>query len=119
MANVVVARLIAEATHRHVLDHAGAQRADGPVGKAGGHREILERKVAGPSMLGIGRPPRHALPLTTSPKAHRRLREPTPARAGSFHAPIRSLPGRLSPSTIRGGEAGKFLWRGYEFLAAY
>src|ERR1700756_556493 len=43
MANVVVARLIAEATHRHVLDHAGAQRADGSVDGLGGHRGLLSR----------------------------------------------------------------------------
>src|SRR5271155_596433 len=63
------------------LDHARPQRADGPVGKMGGlGGPSLELKVAGPSMLGIGCPDRHALPLTHSPplsKAHR------PRRAAS------------------------------------
>jgi hypothetical protein len=35
VANVVVARLLAEAAHAHVLDHARPQRADGPVGRLG------------------------------------------------------------------------------------
>lgn len=39
VANVVVARLLAEAAYPHVLDHARPQRADGPVGRMGGHRE--------------------------------------------------------------------------------
>jgi hypothetical protein len=38
MAHVVVTRLLIEAAHRHILDHAGAQRADRSVGKMGGHR---------------------------------------------------------------------------------
>src|SRR4051794_26529131 len=46
----------------------------------------LEPKVTGPSMLGIGCPDRHALPLTASPITHGGDARP-PARAGSFFAP--------------------------------
>src|SRR5271154_3825864 len=46
----------------------------------------LELKVAGPSMLGIRRPDRHALPLATSPTRRQRFTHPPPAGAGSFHA---------------------------------
>src|SRR6266481_3792824 len=54
---------------------------------------LFELKVAGPSMLGIGCPDRHPLPLTHSPpppKMHPPRRRP-PARAGSFYAPFRTL----------------------------
>src|SRR5712664_2892189 len=50
---------------------------------------LFELKVAGPSMLGIGCPDRHPLPLIHSPpppKMHLPRRRP-PARAGSFVAP--------------------------------
>src|SRR5437016_10304663 len=50
---------------------------------------LFELKVAGPSMLGIGCPDRHPLPLIHSPpppKMHSPRRRP-PARAGSFLAP--------------------------------
>src|SRR5271155_1750422 len=49
----------------------------------------LELKVAGPSMLGIGCPDRHALPLATSPTRRQRFTHPPPAGAGSFFAPLR------------------------------
>src|SRR5271156_5709380 len=52
----------------------------------------LELKVAGPSMLGIRRPDRHALPLATSPTRRQRFTHPPPAGAGSFVAPFPSLP---------------------------
>src|SRR5271155_1425033 len=51
----------------------------------------LELKVAGPSMLGIRRPDRHALPLATSPTRRQRFTHPPPAGAGSFFAPFRPL----------------------------
>src|SRR5271170_4296760 len=38
VANVVVARLLAEAAHRHILDHAHTQRGYRPEGNRGGHR---------------------------------------------------------------------------------
>src|ERR1700750_1128617 len=43
MPDVVLTRLLGEAAHRHVLDHACAQRADAAVGKIGGHRGCLSR----------------------------------------------------------------------------
>src|SRR5258708_83602 len=67
---------------------ARSERVEGIGGSS------LELKVAGPSMLGIGCPDRHPLPLIHSPpptKMHPPRRRP-PARAGSFHAPFRSLP---------------------------
>jgi hypothetical protein len=45
---------------------------------------FLKPKVAGPSMLAIGRPDRHALPRITSSKMRRPRRALPPARAGSF-----------------------------------
>src|SRR6266481_1140701 len=51
---------------------------------------LFELKGAGPSMLGIGCPDRHPLPLIHSPplpKMHPPRRRP-PARAGSFSAPF-------------------------------
>jgi hypothetical protein len=54
---------------------------DGAVELAG--RERLELKVAGPSMLGIGRPGSHVLMLTP-PKNARTAMRVSPARAGSF-----------------------------------
>src|SRR5258708_29916635 len=58
-------------------------RGEGCEVIGGSSREL---KVAGPSMLGIGCPDRHPLPLIHSPpppKMHRPRRRP-PARAGSF-----------------------------------
>src|SRR5215469_2432916 len=71
VTNVVVARLLAEATHVHVFDHARPQCANRPVGRRRAHwGSSRELKVAGPSMLATGCPDRHALPLTP-PKTHR------------------------------------------------
>src|SRR5262249_13367657 len=66
-------------------------------------------KVAGPSMLGIGCPDRHALPITHTSAAKNALtvtRRP-PARAGSFvgHGRL-SLPGQwYSRSALSSGNA--------------
>jgi len=38
LANVVAVRLLGEAAHHHVFDHARTQRADGPGRRSGGHR---------------------------------------------------------------------------------
>ena len=96
--NVVVARLLAEAAHAHILDHARTQRAGGPGGRSGGHRGFLfELKVAGPSMLGIGCPDRHPLPLTP---LHRCLtctgRDPALPRER-----VRCVPGMLNSSEVK------------------
>src|SRR5215472_3988448 len=48
---------------------------------------FLELKVAGPSMLGIGRPDRHALPRITSSKM-RRLQRLLPSRERVRSSPI-------------------------------
>src|SRR5712692_1875165 len=59
---------------------------------------LFELKVAGPSMLGIGCPDRHPLPLTHSPpppKMHPPRRRP-PARAGSFSCPSAVIPGNAT-----------------------
>ena len=58
---------------------------------------LLERKVAGPSMLGSGCPDHHARPFKPSPMPPRTRRppsSPTPAQAGSF-------PGYRPPSRPR------------------
>src|SRR5216683_1645441 len=58
-------------------------RGEGCEVIGGSSREL---KIAGPSMLGIGCPDRHPLPLIhplPPPKMHRPRRRP-PARAGSF-----------------------------------
>src|SRR6266404_9060698 len=73
-----------EAAHGHILDHPRPQWANGPPRSIGGHRgSSPELKVAGPSMLGIGRPGRHALPRITSSKM-RRPRRVLPSRASGF-----------------------------------
>src|SRR5438105_9766396 len=92
MPDIVLTRLLGEAAHRHVLDHARAQRADAAIGKIGEHRgSFLEQKVAGPSMLG------DRMPQSSRPTAHRladcapAVTRAPPARAGSFSAPFSDL----------------------------
>src|SRR5271168_3054637 len=60
----------------------------------------LELKVAGPSMLGIRRPDRHALPLATSPTRRQRFTHPPPAGAGSFFEHSRQLRRAIVASTV-------------------
>src|SRR6266853_6986310 len=69
----------------------------------------LKPKVAGPSMLGIGCPNRHAFLFTRSPpppKTHRPRRRP-PARAGSFSGPFPDLGGNPLKRLSR-VETGRF-----------
>ena len=67
VSHIVAARVLLEAAHGHVFNHARPQWADGPLGGIRGHQgSFLEPKVAGPSMLGIGHPNRHALLRLTS-----------------------------------------------------
>src|SRR6478735_1496744 len=88
MPDVVLTRLLGEAAHRHVLDHAGAQRADGSVGKIAGHRGFLSRAEGCWTFDARDRMPRSSPPI-----AHRLARSPQavtrapPARAGSFSCP--------------------------------
>jgi hypothetical protein len=105
VANVIVARLLAEPANDHVLDHARPQRADGPLGGIGGHwGSSLELKVAGPSMLGIGCP--IVTPYRSTSQRHCQKRADrdarSPARAGSFYAPKRTPDGgtRYWPSRV-------------------
>src|SRR5438876_1075849 len=63
---------------------------------------LFELKVAGPSMLGIGCPDRHPLPLIHSPpppKMHPPRRRP-PARAGSFFAPYQPFAIAVRPARL-------------------
>src|SRR5262249_48111936 len=77
--HIIAPRVLLEAAHAHVFDHARPQRADdGPRRGIGGHRGSPELKVTGPSMLRIGCPDRHAL-LLTPPKTHRPSPVPSPA----------------------------------------
>ena len=60
VSHIAAARVLIETAHDHVFDHAcPTGRWEGPEVIGG---SFLEPKVAGPSMLGIGRPDRHALP---------------------------------------------------------
>src|SRR6266478_6543464 len=90
LANVVAVRLLGEAAHRHVFDHARTQRADGPGRRSGGHRGGPLRAEGCWTFDARDRMPRSspltAHPLTATPKMHRPRRRP-PARAGSFPAP--------------------------------
>jgi hypothetical protein len=86
VANVVVARLLAEAAHAHVLDHARPQRGDGPVGGMGGHRGILSRAEGCWTFDARDRMPRPSR-LTAYPARNTQTVTPAPpARAGSFLA---------------------------------
>src|SRR5271154_2714813 len=78
-----------------------------PTGRSEGWEVIggsfLKPKVAGPSMLGIGCPDRHALPFITSPKRvdrHAPPPAPPPARAGSFHAAKLTFPDERQISRV-------------------
>src|SRR5947208_10131513 len=78
-ADIVVARLLDEVAHRHVFDHALAQRADGLITHRGA--PVLRWRLMNPSILKTGRPACHRLPITSS--LHRRFRlraQRTPAK---------------------------------------
>jgi hypothetical protein len=97
VANVVVARLFAEATHAHVIDHARTQRTDRPVGRVGGHwGSSLEPKVAGPSMLAIGCPDRHVLLLTTPQKRTNRDARASSRKSGFVHGSRAAVPATVA-----------------------
>ena len=86
VANVIVARLLAEPANDHVL-----------TGRWEGWEVIgapLELKVAGPSMFGIGCPDRHALPFNLStplPKTGGPRRAES-RESGFVRCPERDLP---------------------------
>src|SRR5580704_19426300 len=84
MPHIVLTRLLSEAAHRHVLDHADAQRADGSVGKIGGHRGFLSsRRLLDLRCSGADAP--IVTPYRSPPRT-------PPARAGSFVAPEQPFP---------------------------
>src|ERR1700693_4594132 len=93
MPDVVLTRLLGEAAHRHVLDHACAQRADAAVGKIGEHRGFLSRAEGCWTFNA-----RDRMPQSSRPNAHRladcapAVTRPPPARAGSFFDPKQPLP---------------------------
>src|ERR1044071_6602929 len=70
MPDVVLMRLLGEAAHRHVLDHAGAQRADTAVGKIGGHRGFLSRAEGCWTFDARDRMPRPSRPTAHSPRGY-------------------------------------------------
>src|SRR6516162_5610040 len=85
LSHIVAARVLFEAAHGHVFDHARSQWADGPLGGTGGHRGFLSRAEGCWTFDARDRTPRssratahhlveNALTTTRSP----------PARAGSF-----------------------------------
>jgi hypothetical protein len=70
---------------------------------------FLELKVAGPSMLGIGRPDRHALPRITSSKMRRpqrllpsreRVRSSAHKRQPSDHDPLDFIEAHFIAPTV-------------------
>src|ERR1700737_3503937 len=64
VTDIVVVRLLDEVAHRHVFDHAPAQRADGLITHRGA--PVLRWRLLDPSILKTGRPACHYLPLTSS-----------------------------------------------------
>src|SRR5215469_10594697 len=95
MANVVVARLLAEATHRHVLDHAGAQRADGSVDGLGGHRGLLSRAEGCWTFDARDRMPRQSRLTAYSAENARTLTRPLPRER------VRCVPSMLNSSEVK------------------
>jgi hypothetical protein len=112
VADIIAARVLLEAAHGHVFDHARPQWADGPRCSIGGHRSASPGlKVAGPSMLGIGCPDRHALPhlnpSKTTPTA-----TSAPSRASGFvHREGFRMPARDRPVQPWRGPASESLRR--------
>src|SRR5258708_9959449 len=88
--DIVVARLLDEVAHRHVFDHASAQRADGLITHRGA--PVLRWRLIDPSILKTERPP---VTCARSKSYCGRRNRPTappapPAEAGSFFGTFRS-----------------------------
>src|SRR6202023_1991149 len=82
--DIVVVRLLDEVAHRHVFDHAPAQRADGLITHRGS--PVLRWRLIDPSILKTERPP---VTCARSKSYCGRRNRPTappapPAEAGSF-----------------------------------
>src|SRR5713101_8623811 len=107
LPDIVVVRLLDEVAHRHVFDHAPAQRADGLLAHWGA--PVLRLECLNPSILKTERPP---VTCARSKSYCGRRNRPTappapPAEAGSFFDPFETLiPPDVrveqSPSVIRG-----------------
>src|SRR3982074_950955 len=99
--DIVVARLLHEVAHRHVFDHAPAQRADGLITHRGS--PVLRWRLIDPSILKTGRPAWHRLPPTSSLHRRHRLRaQRAPAGAGSFLGTFETCRRSLRMSVYRG-----------------
>src|SRR5580704_14231924 len=87
MPDVVLTRLLSEAAHRHVLDHACTQRADVAVGKIGGHRGFLSRAEGCWTFDA-----RDRMPRSSRPTVHRLSRSPQAVMCALPRERVRSLP---------------------------
>src|SRR5208282_6511634 len=98
--NVVAARLLGEAAHPHVLDHARPQRADGPVRRKRGHRGLLFQAEGCWTFDARDRMPRSSRLTAHHPAENARTVTPAlpPARAGTFLGGNRTL-GLVRPAS--------------------
>src|SRR5271154_2259554 len=113
MPDIVLTRLLSEAAHRHVLDHAGAQRADGPGGKIGRHRGFLSRAEGCWTFDARDRMPRSSPPAVQPLNAI--AKNVRTAMRGVPRERVRSMPRsshrpRLQTSTGLGGNATLPIW---------
>src|SRR5271165_3562747 len=84
VANVVVARLLGEGAHPHVLDHARPQRTDGPVGGMGGHQGLLSRAEGCWTLNARDRMPRPSRLTADYPVENTRTMTRAPSRESGF-----------------------------------
>src|SRR5271170_107173 len=107
MPDIVLTRLLSEAAHRHVLDHAGAQRADGPGGKIGRHRGFLSRAEGCWTFDARDRMPRSSPPAVQPLNAI--AKNVRTAMRGVPRERVRSLP-HIGPSRrwLRTAQSGGF-----------
>src|SRR5438876_2685335 len=94
VADIVVARLLDEVAHGHVLDHAPAQRADGLLAHRGA--PVSRWRLLTPQssrrdaqLVTASRSPGHCIGATGSVLRAQR----TPAKAGSFIDPYETCDG--------------------------
>src|SRR5712664_3436049 len=100
--DIVVVRLLNEVAHRHVFDHAPAQRADGLITHRGA--PVLRWRLIDPSILKTERPP---VTCARSKSYCGRRNRPTappapPAEAGSFNGTFPTWRSCLMMSVDRG-----------------
>src|ERR1700730_228438 len=97
MPDVVLTRLLSEAAHRHVLDHACTQRADVAVGKIGGHRGFLSRAEGCWTFDA-----RDQVPRPSRATAHHLVEiVPTATRPPLPRERVRCVPGMLNSSEVK------------------